>query len=736
MISGKTGCLNCETLKALSLIGATPQRDPKANDMAERKPVQEKDETGILGQGRMIFERFLSDLSKKFIALPADEVDANIETGLKIVTELLNGDRAALLEFSEDRKELHVTHSWSVEGIDQVGPLFISRDFPYCADKWLKNEIFSWSKISELPEEAKLEMEYAESQGLKSMLGVPFSCGGSMVGVLTIGMIRAERTWSPELVERLKLVAEIFSHAMIRRQNQLKINKLVRFEKLLSELSVNFVNVPETEIDREIDRALQRLLEALEVERVTLFEFNEDQSILYVTHSHAAPPVPINPIGAFSDKYPNYTKFMAAQKKPTFLRVPEDLPEETKGEYDLAVKLGMKSYLLIPLRVGNRMIGSLGFPSFKTAHPVSQDRIRQYRLVGELFANLLDRKRKDERLCNAFSEIKQLKARLEEENLYLREEIDLKHAHKKIIGQSRVIKHVLRQVEQVAETDAAVLILGETGTGKELIAREIHRLSSRKGHSMITVNCAALPSTLVESELFGREKGAYTGALSKQVGRFEVADGSTLFLDEIGELSTELQAKLLRVLQEGQFERLGSSKPIHVNVRIIAATNRNLEDLVQKGRFRQDLYYRLKVFPISLPPLRERAEDIPELIWLFIKEYGKLMGKQIKTVSRKSMEEMKHYPWPGNVRELRNVIEHAMIITKGQKLNLNVPEMPNTKMLSLATMEKVERNHVLNVLKHTNWRIKGKNGAAEILGLKPSTLYTRMNRLGIRRERK
>jgi transcriptional regulator with GAF, ATPase, and Fis domain len=704
--------------------------------MTVKSIVQENKQVGFSSQSRQDFEKFLSDLSTRFIALPTDEVDANIETALKLIGEFLNSDRATLWEFSEDSAEFHITHSWAVEGITPLKRLIKSSDFPWFADKIRQNEIVSIYKASELPKEAKPEIAFFNSQNLKSFLAIPFFCDGSVVGALTFGMIRAKKIWQPDLVERLKLVAEIFSQTLIRRLNQRKIDSLLRFEKLLSELSVNFVNIHTNEIDQEIDSALQRLLGALEVERVTLFEFNEDQSKLYVTYSHAVPPVPINPIGVFSDKYPNYTKFIMAQKDPTFYKVPEDLPEDTTGEYDLAIKLGMKSYLNIPLKVGKRIIGSLGFPSFKSVQPVPKSRIRQLKLVGELFANLLERKCKDERLHKAFSKINRLKERLEDENLYLREEIDLKHTHKKIIGQSQVIKNVLHQVEQVAETDATVLILGETGTGKELIAREIHRLSSRKHHSMIIVNCAALPSTLIENELFGREKGAYTGALSKQVGRFELADGSTIFLDEIGELSMELQAKLLRVLQEGQFERLGSSKPVQVDVRIIAATNRNLEDLVHKGGFRQDLYYRLKVFPISLPPLRERAEDIPELTWVFIKEYGKLMGKQIKTVSRKSMEEMKRYPWPGNVRELRNVIEHAMIITKDQKLNLTAPDTPNTQTLSLATMEKVERNHVLNVLKHTNWRIKGKNGAAEILGLKPSTLYTRMNRLGIRRQKK
>ena len=238
--------------------------------------------------------------------------------------------------------------------------------------------------------------------------------------------------------------------------------------------------------------------------------------------------------------------------------------------------------------------------------------------------------------------------------------------HEEIVGRSQAMKRILAQVEQVARTDATVLIEGETGTGKELLARAVHRLSARKDRSLVTVNCASLPPTLIESELFGREKGAYTGALTRMTGRFEVADGATLFLDEIGELPQDVQAKLLRVLEEGRFERLGSTKPLKVDLRIIAATNRDLARDVEQGKFRKDLYYRLNVFPIAVPPLRERPEDIPLLVWAFVRQYEKKMGKRIDHIPRKSMEDLQHYPWPGNARELRNVVEHAMIVSSGK----------------------------------------------------------------------
>ena len=291
---------------------------------------------------------------------------------------------------------------------------------------------------------------------------------------------------------------------------------------------------------------------------------------------------------------------------------------------------------------------------------------------------------------------------------------------------------MLRQVEQVAPTDSSVLICGETGTGKELIAQAIHRLGPRKSRVMVKVNCAALPSGLVESELFGREKGAFTGALTRQVGRFEVADGSSVFLDEVGELSLEVQSKLLQVLQEGEFERLGSPRTIKVNVRVIAATNRDLAEDIRKGRFREDLYYRLNVFPIRVPALRERPEDIPLLVWAFLEEFCSRMGKKITQVSRKTMEALQRHPWPGNVRQLRNVIEHGAIIATGHTLIVPMlDDIPMEGALPGQSLAETEREHIMKTLERTGWRIKGAKGAAEILGIKPSTLYTRMQKLGI-----
>ena len=325
----------------------------------------------------------------------------------------------------------------------------------------------------------------------------------------------------------------------------------------------------------------------------------------------------------------------------------------------------------------------------------------------------------------------ELKDRIEQENIYLKEEVELQHTHGEIIGQSKATLKMLNLAEQVAKTDSTVLILGETGTGKELLARAIHRMSSRSHRPMITINCAALPATLIESEMFGREKGAFTGAMSERIGRFEVADGSTIFLDEIGELTPDVQMKLLRVLEKGDFERLGSNKTIEVNVRIIAATNRDLNKAVQDASFRRDLFYRLNVFPINVPRLKDRIEDLELLVWAFAKEYGERMGKQITSVPKKSIDTLKKYPWPGNIRELRNLIEQSMIVTNGSTLEVQLRGIQAQNRDKTVLLKDVERIHILKILKQTGWRVRGKQGAAELLGLKPTTLESRMKKLQV-----
>ncbi len=349
-----------------------------------------------------------------------------------------------------------------------------------------------------------------------------------------------------------------------------------------------------------------------------------------------------------------------------------------------------------------------------------------------------DSKRAEATLRAALDEVKRLKDRLETENVFLKEEIKTQHAFEDIVGRSPALRQMLEQAEKVAPGDTTVLVTGETGTGKELLARAIHNLSPRRERPLVVVNCGAISPGLVESELFGHEKGAFTGAVGRRIGRFEIADGGTLFLDEIGDLPLDLQVKLLRVLQEGELERVGGTRQIRVDVRVIAATHRDLEALVREGRFRADLFYRLHVFPIRTPPLRERPEDIPELVRYFVLKYAAKLGKRIESVPRELLDGLAAYSWPGNIRELANVIERSVILTRGTTLELDgllpaQPSLPSRQATAGQTLEELERLHIVEALDQTGWRVSGPKGAAVLLGLKPTTLEARMKKLGVRR---
>lgn len=505
----------------------------------------------------------------------------------------------------------------------------------------------------------------------------------------------------------------------------------LKFEALLSDLSAAFINVPVSEVDGKIEQGLQRIVEFLGVDRSTVWKVSPEGKML-CTHSYSLPGIKPPP-DVISNLVPVWES-MVLHGEIFEISDIDELPESQWREKEYCRDQGgIKSIMFIPASVGGVVGGFITFVSYSIKQAWPEELINRLRLLWDVFTNAVERKRADQKIQKALVEIEMLKDRLEAENLYLQDQINIEFKHEEIIGRSDVIQRVLLRVEQVAATDSTVLILGETGTGKELIARAIHRSGSRRNRAMIKVNCAALPAALIESELFGREKGAYTGAVSRQIGRFEAANGSTIFLDEIGDLPLELQSKLLRVIQEGQFERLGSPHPVDVDVRVIAATNRNLALAVKEGKFREDLYYRLNVFPISVPPLRDRREDIPLLVWAMVEEFSRSFDKKIERIPKKSMEAMELYQWPGNIRELRNVVERAMILSSGPSLIVDVPDISAAVSAPSLFFSDMERNHIISVLDRTRWRVRGTHGAAETLGLKPTTLESKMKKLCIRK---
>ena len=518
-----------------------------------------------------------------------------------------------------------------------------------------------------------------------------------------------------------------------RQQVEETLKERLGFEALLSDLSARFVNVSQKEIDQEIEQALKQILEFFQVDRCALIRAVKGNNTLEIAHIAQREGVSLFPdhLELSKDMFPWVFKRIVERHEVVAFESLEELPPEASVDKKSYESLGTQANLNIPVVVSRSHLYTLIIHTVHSERKWPKVYIPRLRVLGEILGNALERNRSSKELNERMQEIEALKQKLETENIYLQKEVKILVEHSQIVGQSHEIEKVLAQAQQVASTDSTVLIQGETGTGKELLARLIHNLSQRKVRPMVTVNLASLAPTLIESELFGREKGAYTGALTRQIGRFELADKSSLFLDEIGDLAPELQVKLLRVLQEGTFERLGSSKSIHANVRIIAATNRDLAEEVRLGKFREDLYYRLAVFPIHIPPLRDRKDDISPLIKFFVNELAEKMGKRIQNVPRKTIEALQQYSWPGNVRELRNVIERAVIVSTNDILSVELDQLKKSTMSRINTLKEAEYVHIMEVLEKTGWRIKGLGGAAEILGLKPSTLYSTMSRLGI-----
>jgi formate hydrogenlyase transcriptional activator len=502
------------------------------------------------------------------------------------------------------------------------------------------------------------------------------------------------------------------------------------FERFVAELSSRFINHPVDRIEEAIRAGLGRICEQLGLDRSALYTVGADGMLGDCVGWTAAGVNAIDGPLPARERLPWALERILAGHTVAFSTL-EDVPSQIdRASY---AAFGIRSAVIIPLSVEGRVEGALSFNAVHAERPWPAGVLHRLTIVASVFHQVLARRQREESLQRALTEVERLKNDLQLENVHLRKEVRESMGLAGVVGQSASIQRVLEQIHQVATTDSTVLLLGETGTGKELFAAQIHELGSRRNRPMVRVNCAAIPATLIESELFGREKGAYTGALARQIGRFELADRSTIFLDEIGDLPAEVQVKLLRVIEERQIERLGSPRPIAVDTRIIAATHRNLEQRINDGTFREDLYYRLNVFPIRVPPLRERAEDIPLLVWRFVEEFSKTFGKRIESIGKESLTALQHYSWPGNIRELRNVVERAMISASGPRLAIALPQGSAAAARRSSKLVDVEREHIRGVLQRTGWRVRGSGGAADALGLKPTTLETRMAKLGLRR---
>ena len=644
------------------------------------------------------FEKHLATLSARFVLSAPGRVDEQIAEAVRLVSETLDVDRVGVFEISEDESRVFAKHFHTAQDTPPVpGQIDLSRM------TWFRGEVMAartvqFSDLEELPESAEAEKAYLDAQGIRAGVMIPLIVGGAIQGLLTLTTVGNSRKWSPEDIRRYSMIAEIIANSLSRRH----------FETALQQSQI---------FNRQILDSLSYHIAVLDRQGVVL-----DVNASWKRHAaeKASPCAEISDFGA---------DYLAVCR----------LAADSGDSLAQSVHEGVLSVL-----AGRSPEFTLEYPSHKPDRqqwfimrvvPFSS---RKGGAILSLIENT-ERKLAEIDLQKAFTEIESLKNKLEAETAYLREEIQQEHNFEGIIGRSPAIQYVLFKIEQVAATDTTVLILGETGTGKELVSRAIHNNSLRKARPLVKVNCAALPANLIESELFGHERGAFTGAGSRRIGRFELANGGCIFLDEIGELSLDLQGKLLRVLQEGELERLGSSVTIRVDVRVIAATNRDLKDQMKMGRFREDLFYRLNVFPITIPPLRERTEDIPLLAQFFLEDTAKRMGKRIEFISQSVLHQLQDYPWPGNVRELKNVIERAVINSSGPKLHLadELRRSPSREdgdaVGQLMSLQEVERGHILRVLEQTGQRIDGPKGAAAILNINPSTLRSRMLKLGIKK---
>ncbi len=639
---------------------------------------------------RLQFMRFLADLSTRLVALPPNQVDDAIQQALVQCLEYFKIDRLSLLKLLPDRMSFMVVCVADISGTDPyAGATMTTSLVPWVSKKLINGEIVSFAKPEELPTEADVDRQSFElSFQIRSGTFVPIATLRSSEYSLGITSGNYNRNCRDEHIPQLRLLGELFVNAL---------------ERIKAELAL-----------RESE---ERLSLAASAAGAGLWIMDKNKRIVWATQKFR------ELFGVDPEEELSLDLALATIH-------PDDRQEalkRIKHSLDKCEALNIE-YRVVCADGTIRWISTIGNPSLSEARDSG-------RLMG-VSIDVTQRRQMEIELRKNLEEIEHLKHQLEKENLYLREEIKGNKGYENFVGKSNAYDYVLFKVKQVAPTDATVLILGETGTGKGMVAHAIHEMSARRDHPIVTVDCAALPANLIESELFGREKGAFTGAHAKQIGRFEVADGGTIFLDEIGEMPLELQAKLLRTIQEGEFERLGSPRTIKVDVRVIAATSRNLKAEIQNKRFREDLYYRINVFPISIPPLRMRKDDIPLLVAHFIDKYARKMGRRYETIPKNSMKFLQDQLWPGNVRELEHMIERAVITSPGPLLRLadvSETEASESKEASLKGLVAMEREHIVRALEETCWKINGKTGAASLLGLHPSTLRFRLKKLDIKR---
>jgi formate hydrogenlyase transcriptional activator len=636
------------------------------------------------------------------------------------------------LEFPLEGGQLqgHILSRMPTDG-EQTHPTVLPAAGTACDWVMQNRAWFVAASRDEFRERFPVTFDVMTSQGMESLCALPLISGGPARGALyfmaapkgAYGQLRRE--FLEQVASQIAIAVEnMKSYEEIAALNATVATTAQRRQALLN---INNAIVTKLTRDELLSAVCDALAKVIRFDRLALSLYDPDAGGLrIVTYAGSYRRQDYTPIGRVLDLKDSPAGLAFLNQKP-LLRRNLEKERQTSSE-ERAFGHGFQSLCALPLIARGKSIGAITVGSLAKEQYTDADAEFLQEVANQVALAVENMK--------AYEEIAGLKVRLEAENVYLQEEIKTEYNFDEIIGQSAPLRQLLRNVEQVAPTEATVLIQGETGTGKELVARAVHDRSPRKDRPLVKVNCGAIPAGLVESELFGHEKGAFTGATQRRVGRFELANGGTIFLDEVTELPIDTQVKLLRVLQEGEFERVGSSQTIKVDVRAIAATNRDLKEVVRNGTFRSDLFHRLNVFPLAVPALRERKDDIPLLVNFFLSKFGKKLGKEVRGVSQKSIDSLLHYDWPGNVRELQNIVERAVVLASGTIVQIDEAMMRSGEMAresAVDTLENAERNHILRALNETHWVVHGKKGAAEILGINPSTLRSRMEKLGIKR---
>jgi formate hydrogenlyase transcriptional activator len=585
--------------------------------------------------------------------------------------------------------------------------------------------------VSDIDNETRFPevIELMRSVGIRAFCGLPLTTAHRRLGTLGFGSMRGY-TYGDDEIEFMTQVAAQVAVAVdnaLNYQNAQQYQRQLarerdRLQVLLDVTNALVSSLQPEEVFATIASALRRVIEH-QYASICLLEPGDSMFRLHALQSPEGRAIPEDVSVPVEGSPPGRALIARQPLLLNRLELEQFSPEVARW----LLSEGIKSCVCVPLVRRNHAVGTLNVANVRE-QAFTQEDVDLLAQIANQIAIAIDN-------AQVYRQIADLKDKLAEEKLYLEDEIRTEYDFEEIVGESAALKRALREVETVAATDSTVLIHGESGTGKELIARAIHNLSPRRARTFVKINCAAIPTGLLESELFGHERGAFTGAIAQKIGRFELADGGTLFLDEVGDISLELQPKLLRVLQEREFERLGSNRTIRVNVRLVTATNRDLGAMVSERQFREDLYYRLNVFPVHLPPLRERREDIPLLVRYFAQKHAQRINRAIETISTEAMEALTRYAWPGNVRELENFIERAVILSPGPVLQVPVAELKAaaTGPTENVTLEAAEREHILRALRETDGVIGGPHGAAARLGLKRTTLQSRMQKLGIDR---